>query len=196
MTVGIGTNAGGGTLGGTPTATASSGVATFSGLSINKAGTGYTLTASASGPTGTTSNAFNITAGGASQLVWTQQPSAVVSGVSMTPAVTVTVEDASGNVVTGASGTVTLTLTTPAGAILTGGGATGVSGGVATFSGLSVDKVGTYTLTPSDEHRAAWHAAGVQQLHRELGRGVGGTEHGERARGDGGERDDGDDHRA
>ena len=37
------TNPGSGTLSGTLSATASSGIATFSGLSINKAGTGYTL---------------------------------------------------------------------------------------------------------------------------------------------------------
>ena len=39
------------------------GVATFSTLSINNAGNGYTLAASASGLTGATSNAFNITSG-------------------------------------------------------------------------------------------------------------------------------------
>jgi hypothetical protein len=40
---------GGGTLGGTTQATPSAGVATFSGLTINKSGTGYTLTASYTG---------------------------------------------------------------------------------------------------------------------------------------------------
>ena len=39
----IGTNPGGGTLSGTTTVAAVAGVATFSNLSINKAGTGYTL---------------------------------------------------------------------------------------------------------------------------------------------------------
>ena len=45
ITVAIGTNPGGGTLSGTATVSASSGVATFSNLSIDKTGTGYTLTA-------------------------------------------------------------------------------------------------------------------------------------------------------
>ena len=42
----IGTNPGGGTLTGGSAVTVASGIATFSGLSINKVGTGYTLTAS------------------------------------------------------------------------------------------------------------------------------------------------------
>jgi len=45
------------------------GVATFSNLSINKAGTGYTLSATSSGLTGATSNAFNITGGRNGQVV-------------------------------------------------------------------------------------------------------------------------------
>ena len=45
VTVAIGTNPGGGTLGGTLTVAAVNGVATFDNLSINKPGTGYTLTA-------------------------------------------------------------------------------------------------------------------------------------------------------
>ena len=45
VTLAIGTNPGSGTLSGTVTVAAVNGVATFSNLSINKAGTGYTLTA-------------------------------------------------------------------------------------------------------------------------------------------------------
>jgi hypothetical protein len=37
------------------------GVATFSNLSINKTGSGYTLTASHSGLTSATSSSFNVT---------------------------------------------------------------------------------------------------------------------------------------
>ncbi|HYG76614.1 MAG TPA: Calx-beta domain-containing protein, partial [Planctomycetota bacterium] len=61
VTIVIGTNPGTGTLGGTLTVNAVSGVATFSNLSIDKAGTGYTLVASATNLTSATSNAFNIT---------------------------------------------------------------------------------------------------------------------------------------
>src|SRR5207253_1030672 len=61
VTVAIGTNPGGGTLSGTKTLSASSGVATFAGLSIDLAGTAYTLTATSGGLTAGTSAAFNIT---------------------------------------------------------------------------------------------------------------------------------------
>src|SRR5947208_3925190 len=62
ITVALGADPGGGTLAGTTSVNAVSGVATFSTLSINNAGNGYTLTASASGLTGATSASFNITA--------------------------------------------------------------------------------------------------------------------------------------
>src|SRR6266566_4988482 len=62
ITMAIGTNPASGTLSGTMTVAAISGVATFSTLSLDKSGTGYTLTAAASGLTGATSNAFNVVA--------------------------------------------------------------------------------------------------------------------------------------
>ena len=52
ITVAIGTNPGGGTLSGTTTVAAVSGVATFSTLSINAAGAGYTLNAASGALTG------------------------------------------------------------------------------------------------------------------------------------------------
>jgi hypothetical protein len=62
VTLSIANNAGSGTLSGTVTANAVNGLATFTGLSLDKVGTGYTLTASATGLTSATSSAFNITA--------------------------------------------------------------------------------------------------------------------------------------
>jgi hypothetical protein len=62
VTLAIGTNAGGGSLSCTTNPKAAvSGVATFAGCSISKAGNGYTLNASATGLTAATSNTFNIT---------------------------------------------------------------------------------------------------------------------------------------
>jgi hypothetical protein len=55
----IGTNPGGGTLSGTNPVTVNGGLATFNNLSINKAGTGYTLVAHLGNLT-VTSSAFNI----------------------------------------------------------------------------------------------------------------------------------------
>ena len=65
----IGTNPSAGSLFGTTNVAAVAGVATFSALKIDKAGTGYTLAASATGPTGATSASFDITVGVATKLV-------------------------------------------------------------------------------------------------------------------------------
>ncbi len=62
VTISLGNNPGGSTLGGTLTATAVDGVATFSNLTLNNAGTGYTLHATASGLTATNTGSFNVTA--------------------------------------------------------------------------------------------------------------------------------------
>lgn len=64
VTLAIGTNPGGGTLSGTLSVAADNGVATFNDLSIDKAGTGYTLAASSPGLTGATSASFDITSSG------------------------------------------------------------------------------------------------------------------------------------
>jgi hypothetical protein len=61
ITVAIGTNPSSGTLSGTVTRNAVSGIATFNDLAIDQNGAGYTLTASSSGLAGATSSAFNIT---------------------------------------------------------------------------------------------------------------------------------------
>ena len=63
VTMAIGTNPSGGTLAGTLTVNAVAGVATFSNLSINAAGSGYTLAASSGSLTGATSNAFGVRRG-------------------------------------------------------------------------------------------------------------------------------------
>src|SRR5437763_6705815 len=63
VTVALAANASGGTLGGTTTVPATSGVATFADISVNRAGKGYRLTASAGQLTGATSDSsFDITA--------------------------------------------------------------------------------------------------------------------------------------
>jgi hypothetical protein len=151
ITVAIGTNPSSGTLAGTLSAAAVNGVATFSNLSINFAGTGYTLTASASGLTGATSSAFNVTAGAATKLAFTVQPSDVAAGSSITPAVRVSVEDSLNNVVTSATNTITVAIgTNPSSGTLAGTLSVAAVNGVATFSNLSIDNSGNgYTLTAS-----------------------------------------------
>jgi hypothetical protein len=77
ISIAIGTNPSGGTLSGTTTKNAVAGVASFSDLSINQAGIGYTLSASAAGLSATTSNAFNITSAGVSLAA---SPSSLAAG--------------------------------------------------------------------------------------------------------------------
>jgi hypothetical protein len=153
VTVAIGHNPSGGKLGGTPTVAAFGGVATFSTLSIDKAGTGYTLTAAATGLTGATSASFDITSGSATQLIVTVQPHNATAGAAITPAVQVTALDAGGNTATGFVGNVTVVITAgtgTAGASLGGTRTVAAVAGVATFSTLSIDSAGTgYTLTAS-----------------------------------------------
>ena len=148
ITVAIGTNPGGGTLSGTKTVAAVNGVATFSNLSIDKAGTGYTLTASSGGLTGATSAAFNIAAGTASKLAFTTQPTNTTGGATIN-SVAVTVQDTYGNTVTSSNASITVAIgTNPGGGTLSGTKIVAAVNGVATFGDLSIDKAGTgYTLT-------------------------------------------------
>src|SRR5205814_499712 len=147
ITVAIGTNPSTGTLSGTKTVAAVAGVATFSGLSIDKAGTGYTLTATGAGST--TSTAFNITAGTATALVFSVEPTNTVAGAAITPAVQVTAQHGHGNTATGFTGIITVAIgTNPSSATPLRAALPMSVAGVATFSGLSIDKAGTgYTLT-------------------------------------------------
>jgi hypothetical protein len=151
ITVAIGTNPSGGSLSGTTTVSAVNGVATFSNLSINRSGSGYTLTGSSSGLAGATSAAFTVTPAAASRLVFSQQPSNATSTVAISPAVTVTVQDALGNTVTTSNASITMAIgTNPSGGILSGTTTVSAVNGVATFSSLSINRAGTgYTLTAS-----------------------------------------------
>ena len=72
ITLAIGTNPSGGVLSGTVTVNAVGGVATFSNLSIDQVGKGYTLTAASPGLTGATSIPFNI-AKGRHLVAWTER---------------------------------------------------------------------------------------------------------------------------
>src|SRR5205807_450796 len=112
ITVAIGTNPASGTLTATPTVAAVNGVATFANLSINNPGTGYTLTASATGRTRATSSAFNIGVGAAAKLTFTVQPSPTRRSSELTPAVQVAVQDAQGNIVTTATTSITVAIGT------------------------------------------------------------------------------------
>jgi hypothetical protein len=148
ITMAIGTNPSNGTLSGTTTLAASNGLATFGTLRIDSAGSGYRLSATASGLTGATSNTFDVTVGVAAQLGFQVQPSDAAAGSSITPAVTVEIRDAGGNRVTTASNNVTVAIgTNPGGGTLGGTKTVAAASGVATFANLSINKTGAgYTL--------------------------------------------------
>ena len=110
----------------------------------------------ATGLTSVTSNAITITVGPAAQLAFTVQPSSTTAGTIISPAVRVTVQDASGNRVTSFPGgrpTVTVAIgNNPGGDTLSGDKSnltgTGGNAGIATFNSLSIAKAGEgYTLT-------------------------------------------------
>jgi hypothetical protein len=140
---------GGTGMGGTLSVIPKNGIATFNNLSVSNAGI-YTLAATSTSLVPAVSTGFTISAPGggapvAAKLAFLQQPSNVLTEATITPAVQVSVEDSSGNVVT--------TATTPITVSLVGG--TGLAGtltvtprnGVATFSDLAVSEAGSYTLS-------------------------------------------------
>ncbi len=142
---------GAGPLLGTAQATVLGGIATFSDLADTTAGT-ITLSFSipVAGVQAVTSGAIAIRPAAASKLVLDQGPTDVTAGSAISPAVTVEVEDQYGNVVTGDTSSVTLTLN---GGTFEGGGSTAtavVASGVATFGNLKIDAAGSDSLTASD----------------------------------------------
>jgi hypothetical protein len=134
--------------------TASNGVASFAGCEITGKAGGYTLEATDGTLTSATSSAVTITAGAAAQLAFTAQPGGGANAAAWSAQPAVFVEDASGNVVTGNSSSVTLAI-----ASQPGSGATlsctknpvTASGGVASFAGCKITgKAGSYTLKATD----------------------------------------------
>ncbi len=96
------------------------GVATFSNLIINAAGS-YTLSASDGSDTGATSSSFVVNPAAASKLAVTQSPSTGTAGQALGAALQVVVEDAFGNVVTSNSSTVAVGVASGPGSIASGG---------------------------------------------------------------------------
>ena len=137
-----------GSLSGTLTVAASSGIATFSNVKLNTAGN-YTLSASDGALTGATSSSFTVSPAAASKVVYGVQPSNVTAGVADSPPITVEVEDQFGNIVASDNSSVTLTVASGPGS-LSGTVTVTASGGVATFSNVKFDTAGSYTLTASD----------------------------------------------
>jgi hypothetical protein len=143
VTVNLGTGAPAGTvLTGTKSVAAFQGVATFFGLSLNRAATSDTLQLSATGLTSVNSAPIAVTPATAAQIMLTQAPPS--SATAGTPfGFSVAIADADGNLVTSYNGEVTvgfLSNAGGAGSVLSGTLTVPVSGGTATFSGLALDR--------------------------------------------------------
>ncbi len=146
VSIAIGTNPGSGVLSGTASTNAVAGLATFSNLSINRSGTGYTLTAASGALTGATSSAFNVNPGTATAVAVTSMPPTGINGVALTPAAVVRLIDGLGNTVPTTGTAVNALLATGAGA-LSGTTSANTTLGVATFSNLILTgTAGPYTL--------------------------------------------------
>jgi hypothetical protein len=121
------------------------GVATFNNLSLTKAGS-YSFAFTASGLPQITSNKITVSPAAATHLVFAQQPAGTVAGTKL-HAIIVDLEDQYGNLATGASSTVTLTLSD--GSQLSGTTAVNAHDGVATFSDLTATEAGTHKFSAS-----------------------------------------------
>jgi alpha-tubulin suppressor-like RCC1 family protein len=154
VTLSIANNAGNGTLAGSTAVDPISGVATFSNVSINKAGTGYTLSATTSGLSSVVSSAFSIVPAAPAKLGFLTQPSDVEGTRPIAPSVRVAILDAFDNTVTTATDAITLALGSgaenPVGGTLYGTTTVAAVSGVATFDNLRVDRPSnTYALRPT-----------------------------------------------
>jgi len=145
--VALGANPGGASLSGTLSVDAVAGLASFDTLSVQKAGSGYTLVATAQALGSATSTAFDIIPAAPAQLVFSVQPSDATAGVLLAPAVRVRLLDAFDNL-TSSTANVTVALgINPGNGTLSGVTTVAAVAGVASFSTLSVNKAASgYTL--------------------------------------------------
>jgi hypothetical protein len=147
VTVALGANPGGSTLGGTLSVAAVAGVASFSTLSLNKSGAGYTLGATSGGLAPATSATFTVNPGVAAAIAITTVPATAVNGVALAPQPVVRLVDANGNTVPSNAVQVTAALASGSG-VLGGTLTANTSSGVASFSNLALTgTVGAYTIS-------------------------------------------------
>ena len=151
VTLTLGEHPEGAALRGTRQLDAVRGVASFADLSINRAGTGYTLVATATGVRGATSPTFAVAPATAARLSFTAQPHTATVDSVLKPPVQVTALDSLGNVATSFAADVTVALAANASGGTLGGTTTvPATSGVATFADLSVNRAGRgYRLTAS-----------------------------------------------
>jgi hypothetical protein len=144
VTVTFAVASGGGSITGATATTNAAGIATVGSWTLGTVAGSDTLTATAPGFSG---SPLTITAsavpGPSTQLVFGTQPSDVVPGQFISPAVTVLVEDRFGNVVTSDSSTVSIALSSnPNNAVLKGNTTVQAVNGRASFANLNLSTFG------------------------------------------------------
>jgi type II secretory pathway pseudopilin PulG len=127
------------------------GVSSFAGCSINKSGTGYTLTASDGTLATASSTAITVSVGPATQLAFTTSPGASTSGTLFSAQPVVAVEDAGGNTVTSSSSSITLSVNSGTGTLTCTALTKNASSGVDGFAGckITLGTQGSFSLTAS-----------------------------------------------
>jgi hypothetical protein len=139
---------------------AASGVATFAGCQIDKAGT-YTLTATDGALTAAVSSSITVATGAANKVVFSVQPPAAGTAGTALTTFRAAVQDAAGNTVTSGTGStdaITLSIATgPAGGTFNSAATTFTNvaavAGVASFSAVVLNTAGSYTFTATDSTR-------------------------------------------
>jgi parallel beta helix pectate lyase-like protein len=141
------TSSNGAVLLGTTSVAAANGVATFSDLRIEKAGTGYVLNAAAGSLTGAGSSPFDVTHGAATKLRFVGQPSPATAGKPISPAVTVEITDQYDNRATSATHVVTVHPSASVQGLYVLGAARVVAVlGLATFDNIAMTRSGSHSL--------------------------------------------------
>ena len=123
------------------------GIATFDGVAPQSAGS-YTLVAT-DGTDTSASASLSVTPAAVSTLTFMQQPTDVVAGQAIAPAVVVQAQDQYGNVISGDTVTVAVE-NYPSGTLYSSFMATTDSNGNATFDNISLPTAGSYMLVATD----------------------------------------------
>lgn len=143
LTITTGNGAAGANLfGGTKVALVD-GVVKFRELHIDKAGPGYTLTATSGKLASATSSTFTVSPGAPAKLEFSVQPSGGIAGTPLKTQPEVIVQDSNGNKITSYEGSVTLSITPVAGLtrpVLYGTTTAKVANGVARFTDISIQR--------------------------------------------------------
>lgn len=148
VTIAISNNPSTGTLSGVFTVAAVAGVATFSGLNLDKVGNGYTLNVTSAGLTNDVTSGIDIVVGPATQLAVTTQPTTTAAGDAI-PDIVVQVQDIFGNLSTSSTNNIAIVIqNNPSGGTMSGSAIVTAVGGLATFTGLTIDNAGLgYSLS-------------------------------------------------